>query len=126
MKFHHYLILKHLKVLLLFLCFSVISHSISIGITSTCLVDTAISMPAVASYSRSREDIMKSEVSSLDKSELDLGLGGVSWWGFSPWELLPGEAVLVVADVVVSSQTFRGVRMDCRLFWFDIYLYILH
>ena len=39
---------------------------------------------------------MKSEVSSLDKSELDLGLGGVSWWGFSPWELLPGEAVLVV------------------------------
>ena len=30
-------------------------------------------------------------------------------------------AVLVVADVVVSSQTFRGVRMDCRHI-FDKYI----
>ena len=38
---------------------------------------------------------MKSEIST-GKNELDLGLGGISWWGFSPWESLGGESVLIV------------------------------
>ena len=38
---------------------------------------------------------MKSEIST-GKNELDLGLGGISWWGFSPWESLCGESVLIV------------------------------
>ena len=29
-------------------------------------------------------------------AELDAGLGGVTWWGFSPGQVLPGEKVLVV------------------------------
>ena len=69
---------------------------------------------------------MKSEVSSLDKSELDLGLGGVSWWGFSPWELLPGEAVLVVGagdprHVVRTLAEDQGGQVGSGLICFSLF-----
>ena len=31
-----------------------------------------------------------------EKMTLDQGLGGVTWWGFSPWQSLPGARVLTV------------------------------
>ena len=30
------------------------------------------------------------------QNELDLGLGGSSLWGFSPWQCVKGESVLIV------------------------------
>ena len=33
---------------------------------------------------------------AVDKLELDQGLGGVTWWGFSPWTSLPGNRALII------------------------------
>ena len=33
---------------------------------------------------------------SNEKMELDLSLGGVTWWGFSPWTKLRGDKILVI------------------------------
>ena len=33
---------------------------------------------------------------STEKQELDLSLGGVTWWGFSPWKDLQGSKVLII------------------------------
>lgn len=33
---------------------------------------------------------------SNEKMELDLSLGGVTWWGFSPWTPLTGDKILVI------------------------------
>lgn len=33
---------------------------------------------------------------SNEKKCLDLSLGGVTWWGFSPWTVLQGQKVLII------------------------------
>ena len=33
---------------------------------------------------------------AVEKLELDLGVGGVTWWGFSPWTSITGPRALLI------------------------------